>query len=128
MTTNFGFKTLGLVQTVIGKQEYSLRTWQGRITNSAGYDVDTYSDPVTRYASVQPMSRSQFNQLGLDYSKTYIQIFDTDLVGLLSRAEGKNPDQIIFNGYVYEALPDQDWNIPGGWNAVLAVKGDKYDG
>lgn len=97
---NFGFNTLGLVQSVIGKQAYQLEAWEGRSENVNGYEVDVYSDAVTRHASVQPIDREQMQIMGLDLDKVYIEIFDQELVGLLSRSQ--NPDRIIWQGYYWD--------------------------
>mgnify|MGYP005992261611 CR=1 FL=1 len=121
---NFGFNTLDLVQSVIGKQEYKLETWSGRTVNSAGYEVDSYDEAVTRHASVQPLSAEKIQVMGLDMNKFYINIFDQSLVDILSRSH--NPDRIIFQGYYWEPRPSsQDWNDQGGWNQVTAIRGNK---
>ncbi len=117
---NFGFNLLSSAQTVIGNQEYVIKKWLGKETNSAGYDIDSYSKPEYRTGSVQPVGRSRYQHLGLDFSKLYIQIFDVDLIDVLSREE--NSDQIVFKGSIYKALPNFDWTNSGDWNSVLCVR------
>ena len=121
---NFGFNTLGLVQSVIGKQSYQLEAWQSRTENSSGYEVDNYSDAVTRHASVQPIDREQIQIMGLELNKVYIEIFDQELVSLLSRS--RNPDRIIWQNYYWSPIPQSaDWIEQGGWNRVTAVRDNK---
>lgn len=117
---NFGFNLLATAQTVIGKQVYQIKKWTGKITNDAGYDVDSYAEPVDRSGGVQPIARSKYQNLGLDFSKIYIQIFDVELIDVLSRTE--NADQIIWEGAIYKAMPNLDWSKSGGWNSVLCVR------
>lgn len=118
---NFGFNVLSAAQSVIGKQEYQLVKWLGRTTNSQGYDIDEYDDPVTRSAGIYPMSREKIQSNGLDFEKQYIQIFDTGLIELLDRTQ--NADKIIWSGSKWKALPTaNDWLAQGGWNQVLAVR------
>lgn len=117
---NFGFNLLASAQTVIGKQEYQVKKWLSKSTNSAGYDVDVYDIPDCRTGSVQPVSRSKYQYLGLEFSKLYIQIFDVELIDVLSR--DANADQIIYEGSIYKALPNFDWKKSGGWNSVLCVR------
>ena len=117
---NFGINLLTTAQTVIGKQDYQVKKWAGRARNANGYEIDTYDAPVDRSGSVQPVKRDQYQKMGLDYSKIYIQIWDEDLIELLDREQ--NADQIIFDGWAYTAMPDHDWNVSGGWNSVLAVR------
>jgi len=117
---NFGFNLLAAAQTVIGKQDYQIVKWLSKTTNSIGLDVDVYDVAENRTGSVQPVARSKYQNLGLDFSKIYIQIWDVELIDALSRSE--NADQIIFNGGKYKALPDLDWSSSGDWNSVLCVR------
>lgn len=117
---NFGFNLLATAQTVIGKQDYQIVKWLSKTENEIGLDVDVYDVPEDRPGSVQPVARSNYQNLGLDFSKIYIQIWDVELIDVLSRSE--NADQIIFNGGKYKALPDLDWSSSGDWNSVLCVR------
>lgn len=117
---NFGINLLGTVQTVIGKQEYQLKKWLGKTTNAAGFEIDEYAEPADRSGSVQPVSRSKYENMGLDFSKLYIKIFDVQLIDVLNRTE--NADQIIWQGGIYKAMPNMDWSKSGSWNSVLCVR------
>lgn len=117
---NFGFNLLATAQTVIGKQDYQIVKWLSKTENEIGFDVDVYDVPEDRTGSVQPVARNKYQNLGLDFSKIYIQIWDVKLIDVLSRSE--NADQIIFNGGIYKALPDLDWSNSGNWNSVLCVR------
>lgn len=120
MGTNFGFNLLAATQSVIGKQDYQIVKWLSKTENEIGNDVDVYAEPEDRAGSVQPVARNKYQNLGLDFSKIYIQVWDVELIDVLSRSE--NADQIIFNGGKYKALPDLDWSNSGGWNSVLCVR------
>lgn len=120
--SNFGFNLLATVQSVISKQDYQIVKWLSKTENEIGFDIDTYAPPENRTGSVQPVARSNYQNLGLDFSKIYIQIWDVELIDVLSRSE--NADQIIFNGGKYKALPDLDWSSSGDWNSVLCVRID----
>ena len=119
--SNFGFNLLGVTQSVIGRQSYQYVQWTGRTTNAQGYDIDQWAAPEARKAGIYPMNRETVRKMGLDFEKQYIQIFDTELIGLLSR--GSNADKIIFNGSEWRALPtSNNWMPSGGWNQVIAVR------
>lgn len=121
---NFGINVLGLAQTVIGKQEYGMELWAGRVRDDQGTFVNSYSDSVTRHASVQPIDAKTLVKMGLSGNSFYINIFDLDLVSILDRE--KNPPRISFNGYYWmPESPSMDWNTQGGWNQVTAVRGNK---
>lgn len=118
---NFPFNTLGLAQSVIGKQEYQLEQWTGRVRNDKGYEVDSYSAPVTRKASVQPVSSKEIKLSDLQANSNYIKIYDLDLIEILSRSQ--NPDRITFDGYYWQPISPKDkWN---NWNKVYCVRQDK---
>jgi hypothetical protein len=119
--TNFGFNLLGVTQSVIGRQSYQYVQWLDRTTNDNGYDVDVFADPVPREAGIYPLSHTAIEQMGLSFEKKYIQIFDTELLELLSR--GSNADHVLFNGGKWECLPSSnDWTVSGEWNQVIAVR------
>ena len=120
MSNNFNFNLLSAAQLVIRTQDYQILKWLSKSTNEIGFDIDVYDTPVNRSASVQPVPRSKFSNLGLDFSKIYIVIYDVGLINVLNRSE--NADQIIYGGGIYKANPDLDWSKSGGWNSVLCVR------
>lgn len=117
---NFNINLLAATQSVIGRQKYQLKKWLGKTTNAAGFEIDEYAEPVDRSGSVQPVSRSKYEHMGLDFSKLYIKIFDVQLIDVLNRTE--NADQIIWQGGIYKAMPNMDWSKSGTWNSVLCVR------
>ncbi len=117
---NFNINILAATQSVIGKQQYQIKKWLGKTTNAAGFEIDEYAEPANRIASVQPVGRSKYEYMGLDFSKLYIKIFDVQLIDVLNRTE--NADQIIWQGGIYKAMPDMDWSKSGSWNSVLCVR------
>lgn len=124
--SNFGFNLLSCTQSVIGQQDYQLIQWLGTTTDDRGYEIDAFSDPIPRKAGIYPLSRESIKKQGLSFEKSYIQIFDTELIKLLSRS--RNADKIIFSGYVWRAMPsDNDWMESGGWNQVTAAREEKYN-
>lgn len=121
---NFPINLLRTAQTVIGKQTYQLRKYNTRITNSAGYRVSEFDEPVDMSGSVQRVNLTQYKSNDLDFSKIYIRIFDINLIEALDRET--NADQIIWDGYLWHVMPESNWIQQGGWNSVLAVRLEKY--
>ena len=121
---NFPINLLATAQTVIGKQDYQLRRPQGRTRNAAGYQVTAFSAPVDMSGSVQPVNQRQYKDMGLDFKKSYIKIYDVNLINTLSRTS--NADQVIWDGYVWHVAEDTPWFLSGGWNYVLCVRLEKY--
>lgn len=122
---NFNINVLGSVQSVIGKQSYQLIKYLGRTRNENGYYISEFSDPIDMAGSVQPVKSSVYKDLGLDFKKAYIKIYDTELINSLTRET--NSDQIIWNGYMWELAESTSWTIQSGWNFVLCVKTGKYE-
>lgn len=120
MANNFGFNLLAVAQSVIGKQEYQVVKWVGRATNALGHEIDEYAEPENRLGSVQPIARGKYKNLGLDFSGVYIEIWDVDLIDLLSR--NSNSDRVIFNGSTFKAQTGTDWAASGSWNSVILVR------
>lgn len=122
---NFPINLLAATQTVIGKQDYLLRQYQDRTRNAAGFYVSSFSDPIDMAGSVQPIKATQYKSMGLDFKKAYIKIYDVNLINALSRET--NPDQIIYDGYVWSVAEDTAWFLSGGWNYVMCVRLEKYE-
>ena len=121
---NFNINILGSVQSVIKKQSYSIIRYLGRTRNAAGYYVSEFSEPEAMSGSVQPVSSRMYKDLGLDFKKTYIKIYDTELINTMSR--NKNSDQIIWDNYIWTIPENVGWSLQGGWNFVLCVKLEEY--
>lgn len=117
---NFGFNLLGAVQSVIGKQDYYIERWLSSSTNDIGYDVDIYDTLEFRQGSVQPVDRTKYAYLGLDFTKHYIYVLDVSKINGLNR--GANADRIHYNGSIYKILDVDDWSNEGGWNGALCIK------
>lgn len=103
--TNFPFNVLASAQTVIRRQAFIYRQYTGRTANAAGILESTYAADQEFEGSVQPVSRSLYAKMGLDFEKSYISILDTENIFDLSR--DRSGDQIIFpttNGQLYEAI------------------------
>ena len=121
---NFNINLLGAVQSVIKKQDYQIIRYLGRTRNAAGWQVSEFSEPEPMSGSVQPINQSMYKDLGLDFKKTYIKIYDTELINTMSR--NTNGDQLIWDGYLWSVPSDTGWSIQGGWNYVLCVKLEEY--
>lgn len=124
---NFGINLLATVQTVIGKQQYTIEEWTGRTRNDRGANIDQYGTPQNREGSVQPLEAKEVIMMGLMQNKIYIEVFDLELIKILTRSE--NPPRINFNGYYWEPIPPgSDWQLQGGWNRVVCVRQGESNG
>lgn len=123
---NFPINLLAMTQSVIGTQQYLLEEWTGRARNDRGIEVDTYAEAVTRKASIQPMDPKEVNFSGLDMNQVYIEIFDLDLIKILTRTS--NPPRLSWNGWYWEPIPNNsDWIEQGGWNRIICSRKRKVE-
>lgn len=79
---------------------------------AAGVNVTT--------GSLQPVPQNMFQQLGLDYAKTYVTWFvQRQIVGLERNSSG---DEIEWNGSRYKCQNETDWFGQDGWLSIICVK------
>lgn len=92
----------------------------GRTNNDIGVEQTVYEPPVTVQGSVQAVPLSAYQQLGLDFGKTYVTLYtQTPMVGVARDVSG---DVFTYNSKVYQVQSPTDWNAQDGWNGVLAVQ------
>ena len=89
-------------------------------TNEIGLDVRDYDQPITRSGSVQSVDVSDIKNMGLDFTKSYIQVWTETPVNAVER--DRSGDQIIWNGRRFEIQGETDWNAVDGWNSFTAVE------
>lgn len=120
MATNFHFNVLSTAQRVIRTQDFVLRRYNGRVKMPNGVYVSNYDDDVTLNGSIQPIARSRYEKMGLDFEKDYISILaTTDIMDLMRDRSG---DQIVIDGRLFETIGESDWTRSAGWNRIMCVR------
>ena len=114
-----GSNLLNQALSLIAKQEFGHIKFNGRTTNAIGLDVTTYDDEVTLSGSVQAVPKTVYQHLGLDWKKTYINIYNTTLINGVGR--DTSGDKVTFSGRTYQVMPDTDWRSIDGWSGVMCV-------
>lgn len=115
---------LAMAAQLIPLQTISLKRYTGRTINDTGREVSAFAAAVSIQASVQPVSRSVYEQFGLDFQKDYITVFSTSLITDVGRDVA--PDAITYDGKEYQMLSNQGaWMAYNGWNYLLAVRIDR---
>ncbi len=120
MRSNFGFNLLATVQTVIGNQSFQVERWITSNVNSIGYNVDQYGPLITYSGNIQPVDRDIYKDLGLDFSKNYIEIYSVPYIDTLTRDDGG--DRIHWNSNIYKADPLSRWAEADNYCIVRAVQ------
>jgi hypothetical protein len=114
-----GSNLLTRAARLIRLQSVSYRQYLSRSTNAAGFDVSTYAAPVAIKGSVQPVPRSMYERLGLDFQKNYVTLYT--VTGVLDIARGAGSDQIDWNGRRFQIESETDWHAIDGWTGALCV-------
>lgn len=115
-----GSNLLAQAFTLIRPVPVQLHRVAGSTLNAVGQDVTEDAPPVEVLASVQAVKRSQYQRMGLDYNRRYIQIWSVDDMSDLAR--GRPGDQITWNGRRHELMNEDDWSQIDQWNSLLAIE------
>lgn len=104
---------------LIAKQKVGWLKWLGREVNSIGNDVDKYAARKDLMGSFQPVPRSRYEMLGLDFSKSYATFYSTTDIGCIE--QGRSGDIILFAGRQWKCEAPNDWYAVDGWTGVLMI-------
>ena len=115
-----GQNILNMALSVIAPSSFQYYAFLSRTPNDIGQDVTSYAEPVTLLGSVQPVPRNLFEAYGLDFQRSYVNVYVSK--GILDIARDVSGDQIQFNGFTYQCLSITDWQPIDGWDQVLCVK------
>lgn len=117
---NPGMNLYQMATQVIGKSEYIFFSETSRSQDARGFWITTYAAGVPLRDSIQAVSRSLYEKLGLELSKYYVMIYTDNPLLVVER--DMSGDQIEFNGARYQLLSETDWSPQDGWRGVLAVR------
>lgn len=115
-----GSNLLNQALSIIAAQTLTYIAYKSRATNDQLQYVNTYAAPKTTKGSLQPVSRQLMQQLGLDLTRSYVNIFISQKVIDVQRDVSN--DKFEFNGWTYDCLSITPWVQIDGWNQVLAVR------
>ena len=75
-------------------------------------------------ANVQYVPRKMYEDLGLEFTKVYINAWAS--VEINDNAMKEQPDQLFWRGYLWNVTSNSEWNWQNGWVNVTAVKDKRY--
>lgn len=111
---------LALAHRAIPPRRVAWERMTGRAENAAGYTVPTYAAPVNIEGSVQPVSQSRYQQLGLDFNREYVTL--RTRAGVVAVGRDESGDRFTYDGKVYVCLSEDDWHAQAGWAAIVAAR------
>jgi hypothetical protein len=107
---------------MLGKSSVIYFRDMGRTTLPNGKYVTTYAPGIViDSGQVQPIPRSQYQQLGLDVSKKYVTWY-VPLLDVRDIARDASADQFVFAGERYQVENNNDWFDVDGWLGVVGIK------
>lgn len=107
--------------TLVPKQKFTYCKFAGTTVNELGTKQNTYDPGIEFAGSVQAIEQAMYEQLGLQWSKKYIQIYSS-LNIKNSDNEQFAPDKIIWNGKDYLVTKVTNWYLQDGWTNIIAVE------
>jgi len=115
-----GGNLLNQAFALIGQNAFDYYKYTGRTVNTIGLYESAFDLPVTLSGSIQAVSRSVYQNLGLDFQKQYITIFVSSNV--IDMARGRSGDEIAWNGRRYQLANEMNWYEVDGWTSFMAVE------
>lgn len=115
-----GGNLLNLAMSAIQKQALGYLACTGRTIAANGDYVPAYANAVTVYGSIQPVKRSLYDQMGLDFQKGYYNIFVQKDVADIARASAG--DRFTYSGKAFQVLSNEPWFQMDGWDQILCVE------
>jgi hypothetical protein len=113
---------LGLAFSVIASTPFKYFAYRGRSLNEIGLYVSEYFDPIMLHGSIQAVSRSVYQERGLDFQKQYIEIWVEQ--GVFDISRDTSGDQVEWMSRRYQLTSESNWFAIDGWVSVLAVQID----
>ena len=119
--SNPGSNLLARALSMLTPQTITYYQDAGRTTSAAGYDVTAYQEPVTvTRASVQAVPLRNYQSLGLDFKRKYVNVFAcADIIGLDRDRSG---DQVAYAGKRYDIEASTPWYGQDGWVELLCIE------
>ena len=112
---------LGVLPTVT----FKYRHFNGSFVNEMRVKTADYTEWENCVGMVQPVQQSAYKDLGLDTSKRYVNAWGSIPLKTLTNQE--QPDQILYDGMIYNIISVNEWNQYNGWANVTAVEDKRYD-
>lgn len=115
-----GSNILSQALSVLGHTSVNYFQYAGRITNAGGVMLTTYSTPILVSGSVQPVKRSKYETMGLDFEKNYITWFVMN-IGVIDLERDVSGDVIETLGRRWQLVGLNNWYQIDGWKSVLGI-------
>ncbi len=116
-----GSNILSKALRTIRPQCVTYHRYIGQAVDDAGIVTLQYAAARPIKGSWQPVPRSLYQSLGLDFNKIYVNFY-CPKVDILDIQRDVGSDQITFQDERYQVNSATDWSAIDGWVAVLCVQ------
>jgi hypothetical protein len=106
--------------TLISRSDLFYYQAIGRSFNNVGQYVTEYAPGVAIKGSWQPVSKKEYEALGLDFQKSYFNLYIPK--NILDLKRNVSADQVSFEGERFQVESATDWFNVDGWLSVLCVE------
>lgn len=110
---------LGLASRAIAAQTFKYFPYVTRKLLANGFWSSTYAAEQIITGNVQPISRTLYANMGLDYQKSFYNFFIQQSV--IDIARDVAGDQFVFEGKNFQCVSKTNWHGIDGWLQVLCV-------
>ena len=107
--------------SVIPQQPFTYYKFKSYTISDVGIKQNVYEEGIVYNGSIQAVDSKMYQQLGLDFSKKYIQIFSSLDIHNVDN-EQETPDKIVWQNKEYLVVNCSDWYAQDGWTNIIAVE------
>lgn len=115
-----GSNLLRTAMRTIATQNIEYYKFRARESNEVGQYQAVYYPKICIKGSVQPVPRTIYVQMGLDFQKSYRNFFVPQ--SIFDIARDISGDQMVFASQIYQCISKTDWASVDGWVEVLCVQ------
>lgn len=94
--------------------------WKGQTLDTALLRVNDYEPGVELEGSIQRVSESMYERLGLDFNSEYREIHTSANIQCLTNQN--SPDLLEFEGKKWKVIRVTPWYGYDGWSEILVVE------
>lgn len=123
---NINELALPVINTVVNGYSgyFAFRYFLEQTIDELGVAQAKYSPWYGIVGNVQYVPRKIYEELGLDFSKVYINAWGS--VEIFDNSMKNQPDQLFWRGYLWNVQSQSEWNWQNGWVNVTAVQDKRY--
>lgn len=87
--------------------------------NDYGYINQEFYPPVLVDGFIQPIERRLYSNMGLDLTKSYIQVWSD--IDAHDSTRDQSGDHLVWQDYRWHIVGLCDWHTQNGWTSFIAV-------